>query len=240
MRGLAAMAIAAATGVWGLTAYPLPPTTCFCSSSPSVNPWSFARCLRVCRAVVQHVVPGRVAAPFRATISAYRGAPAAAPRALPRYPTPETRPTPALVLGETHHHTSPGRAPDPTWLTVPQRGLYTGVMILGAVGTGKTSACMYPYVEQLLRWRAQDPDQKVGGLVLEVKGDFCHQVRDMLARADRADDYLEIGLDTGFCYNPLHNDLDPVRGRVRGGHAAQQSVRAIARNRSGNRRTRTS
>jgi hypothetical protein len=28
-------------------------------------------------------------------------------------------------------------------------------MILGAVGTGKTSACMYPYVDQLLRWRAQ-------------------------------------------------------------------------------------
>jgi hypothetical protein len=82
-------------------------------------------------------------------------------------------------------------------------------MILGAVGTGKTSACMYPYVEQLLRWRARDPDQKVGGLVLEVKGDFCHQVRDILVRADRADDYLEIGLDTGFCYNPLHNDLDP-------------------------------
>jgi hypothetical protein len=52
-------------------------------------------------------------------------------------------------------------------LTIPQRGLYTGVMILGAVATGKTSACMYPYVEQLLRWWAQDPDPKIGGLVLE-------------------------------------------------------------------------
>ena len=68
---------------------------------------------------------------------------------------------------------------------------------------------MYAYVEQLLRWRAQDPDYKVGGLVLEVKGDFCHQLRGILAHAGRADDYLEIGLDTGFCYNPLHNDLDP-------------------------------
>ena len=29
-------------------------------------------------------------------------------------------------------------------------------MILGAVGTGKTSACMYPYVDQLLRWRSDD------------------------------------------------------------------------------------
>ena len=56
-------------------------------------------------------------------------------------------------------------------------------MILGAVGTGKTSACMYPYVDQLLRWRADDPDRKVGGLVLEVKGDFCRQVQQHAARA---------------------------------------------------------
>ena len=60
-----------------------------------------------------------------------------------------------------------------------------------------------------LRWRADDPDRKLGGLVLEVKGDFCRQVRSMLAQAGRQDDYLEVGLDTGVCYNPLHNDLDP-------------------------------
>jgi len=130
-------------------------------------------------------------------------------RPLPPYPVPESRPAPMLVLGETHHLTISGRAPAPGWLMIPQRGLYTGVMILGAVGTGKTSACMYPYVEQLLRWRAQDPDRKVGGLVLEVKGDFCRQLRGMLAAARRDADYLEIGLDTGVCYNPLHNDLDP-------------------------------
>ena len=44
---------------------------------------------------------------------------------------------------------------------------------------------------------------------MEVKGDFCQQVRSMLQNAGRADDYVEIGLDTGVCYNPLHNDLDP-------------------------------
>jgi hypothetical protein len=44
---------------------------------------------------------------------------------------------------------------------------------------------------------------------MEVKGDFCHQVRAMLGRAGRAHDYVEIGLNTGHCYNPLHNDLDP-------------------------------
>src|SRR6202171_2601807 len=85
----------------------------------------------------------------------------------------------------------------------------TPTLVLGDMRTGKTSACMYPYVNQLLRWRADDPERKLGGLVLEVKGDFCHQVRSMLAQAGRHDDYLEVGLDTGVCYNPLHNDLDP-------------------------------
>ena len=143
------------------------------------------------------------------TIVAYRYPAGARARPLPAYVPPERRPTPTLVLGEAHFETTSGRAPAPTWLTIPQRGLYTGVMILGAVGTGKTSACMYPYVDQLLRWRADDRDRKVGGLVLEVKGDFCAQVRSMLAQAGRESDYLEIGLDSGVCYNPLHNDLDP-------------------------------
>ena len=84
------------------------------------------------------------------------------------------------MLGEAHYATRPGRAPQPTWLTIPQRGLYTGVMILGAVGTGKTSACMSPYVNQLLRWRSDDAERKVGGLVMEVKGDFCQHVRSIL------------------------------------------------------------
>ena len=53
------------------------------------------------------------------------------------------------------------------------------------------------------------PNRKIGGLVLEVKGDFCGQVRTILKEAGRESDYTEIGLDSGLCYNPLHNDLDP-------------------------------
>jgi hypothetical protein len=75
-------------------------------------------------------------------IVAYRRAPSARVRPLPPYPHPEVRAKLMLVLGETHFHTLPGRAPSP--LTIPQRKLYTGTMILGAVGTGKTSACMCP------------------------------------------------------------------------------------------------
>ena len=44
--------------------------------------------------------------------------------------------------------------------------------------------------------------------MLEVKGDFCHDVRRMLEAHGRAADYVEVSLDGPWRYNPLHNDLD--------------------------------
>ena len=61
------------------------------------------------------------------------------------------------VLGERTVRPRRSAPSAPTWLTIPERGLYTGMVIVGAIGTGKTSACMYPYVEQLLGYRANDP-----------------------------------------------------------------------------------
>jgi hypothetical protein len=133
---------------------------------------------------------------------------AVAPQPLPTYPDPRTRQELFLILGEQHHRTVPGRASHPQWLVIPERGLYTGMVIVGAIGSGKTSACMYPYVEQLFAYRADQPAHKVAGLILEVKGDFCRHVRDILARHGRGDDYIEVSLDSPYRYNPLHNDLD--------------------------------
>ncbi len=209
-RALIVMLLAAITGTWGLRVHPFPVDNVFLGFVELRSPVVF-RVLAYAYTTCWFTTPffaGSMVASFVA-ILAYTHAPAIRTRRLPPYPAPEERPAPMVILGETHLGTMPGPAPEPTWLAIPQRGLYTGVMILGAVGTGKTSACMYPYVDQLLRWRAADPDAKVGGLILEVKGDFCRQVQGMLTRARRHADYLEIGLDTGVCYNPLHNDLDP-------------------------------
>jgi hypothetical protein len=130
------------------------------------------------------------------------------PQALPAYPPPASRSELFLVLGEVHHRTRMGRAQQPSWLVLPAQGLYTGMAIVGAIGTGKTSACMYPYVEQLLAYQAGDPGRRIGGLVLEVKGDFCRHVRAILERHGRESDYIEVSLDSPYRYNPLHNDLD--------------------------------
>jgi hypothetical protein len=127
---------------------------------------------------------------------------------LPPYPRPSTRKDLFLVIGEMHHPKKAERAESPQWLTIPERGLYTGMVIVGATGSGKTSGCMFPFAEQILSYRAIYKDERPAGLVLEVKGDFCHKVRKLLAQYGRSEDYLEVSLDAEYRYNPLHNDQD--------------------------------
>jgi hypothetical protein len=130
------------------------------------------------------------------------------PGRLPKYPDPGTRDELFLVVGEVHNPRKPVPAEAPYWLAIPERGLFTGIAILGAIGSGKTSCCMLPFAEQILAYKAAAKEKRIGGLVLEVKGDFCHKVKDILARHQRVDDYIEISLESEYCYNPLHNDLD--------------------------------
>jgi hypothetical protein len=204
------MLVALGVGTAGLRSYPVDRENVYLQLIELRNPRVFYT-LVYGYAALWFTTPFLVASIWTSflAIIAYRRPFAVRSRPLPPYVPPEKRRAPMLVLGETHFETTTGRAPAPSWLTIPQRGLYTGVMIVGAVGTGKTTACMYPYTDQLLRWRADDPDRKIGGLILEVKGDFCRHVQRMLERAHRKGDYLEIALGGPVCYNPLHNDLDP-------------------------------
>ena len=104
---------------------------------------------------------------------------------LPAWPASPDDPAPSLVVGEVHHPTVARESERPGWLVIPEKGLYTGVLIVGAVGSGKTSACMYPFARQLLGWQADRPDRRAGGLVLEVKGDFCHKYIRIIAHIVR-------------------------------------------------------
>ena len=127
---------------------------------------------------------------------------------LPGYPDPKKREELFVVVGEVHHPRKAIPSETPSWLTIPERGLFTGIAIVGAIGSGKTAGGMYPFAEQILGYRASDKERRIGGLILEVKGDFCHKVRDILGRHGREEDYIEVSLNSEYRYNPLHNDLD--------------------------------
>src|SRR5579859_4304068 len=127
---------------------------------------------------------------------------------LPAHPNVRDRDRLLLVIGELHHPKRPEPVEQPHWLMIPDRGLYTGIAVFGAIGSGKTSCCVYPFAEQILAYRAGDEEKRPGGLILEVKGDFCHKVQTILKKHGREDDYVEVSLDCPYRYNPLHNDLE--------------------------------
>jgi hypothetical protein len=130
------------------------------------------------------------------------------PMPLPAYPEPSRRDELFLVLEEVHDPRKPVAAEQPCWLAVHERGLFIGIAIFGTIGTGKAGGCMYPYAEHLIAYEADDREKYIGGLVLKVKGDFCHKVKDILKRHGREADYVEVNLNADYRYNPTHNNLD--------------------------------
>lgn len=130
------------------------------------------------------------------------------PGQLPEYPDPRFRGDLFLVAGEVHHRLKPVHSPTPQWFRIPEQGLYTGISVIGATGSAKTQAFILPAIRQLFAYRSFDPERKLSGIVLEVKGDLCRQLQRILSWCGREKDYVEVSLDGDIRYNPLNNELD--------------------------------
>jgi hypothetical protein len=130
------------------------------------------------------------------------------PGALPSYPDPRKRRELSLIVGEVHSRLTPRAAALPSWLSIPERGLYTGIASFGSIGSGKTYGLILPAMRQLFAYKADDPERKLSGIVLEVKGDLCRQLQRILKWCRREEDYIEISLNGNIRYNPLNNSLD--------------------------------
>jgi TraM recognition site of TraD and TraG len=130
------------------------------------------------------------------------------PGALPPYPDPRMRRELSLIVGEVHSRLTPRVAALPSWLSIPERGLYTGIASFGSIGSGKTMGLILPAMRQLFAYKANDPERKLSGIVLEVKGDLCRQLQRILKWCGRKDDYVEVSLHGNVRYNPLNNSLD--------------------------------
>ena len=58
---------------------------------------------------------------------------------LPIFPDPRKRDDLFLVVGEIHNPRKQAPAQNPQWLVIPERGLFTVVVVVGAIGRWKTS-----------------------------------------------------------------------------------------------------
>ena len=94
---------------------------------------------------------------------------------------------------------------------LPESGLYQNFLITGTIGTGKTSSAMYPFTKQFLKYNFLNPNNKLGILILDVKGNYFKQVKQFAKKYNLEKDIIEIGLNSKIRYNPLHKpNLNPI------------------------------
>ncbi len=149
-RVLLSLGCSAVVGTLGLQAYPFPGTHPLLGLIDVYRPGLFAA-FAYTYATLWFKTPFPVATVGFSLLYIFVARWGRTPNRCPLPPSPPVaqRTDLFVVLGEQHHATRPGRARAPTWLVIPERGLYTGMLIVGAIGAGKTSACMYPSVEQV-------------------------------------------------------------------------------------------
>lgn len=95
-----------------------------------------------------------------------------------------------------------------------EKDLYTSCLITGVTGTGKTSAAVFPMLEQILSIYNEQGDGNlgnIGGLCLDVKGEFFEGVIYYMHRAGR-NIFEDIQVIRPNCLMPVVRFKDPGTG----------------------------
>lgn len=86
---------------------------------------------------------------------------------------------------------------------IPEKSLYQNILITGTIGTGKTSSAMYPFTKQLMEYKCNNSKEKLGMLILDVKGNYYLQVKKYAYSYQRQKDLIILDLSGNIKYNPL-------------------------------------
>ncbi len=101
----------------------------------------------------------------------------------------------SLLIGTNSHN---------DFVRIPEKSLYQNILITGTIGTGKTSSAMYPFTKQLMEYKSNDSKEKLGMLILDVKGNYYLQVQKYATLYQRQKDLITLDLSGNIKYNPLH------------------------------------
>ena len=137
-------------------------------------------------------------------------------------PWPYSREAFTVILGELQARDG-ARVPSkrdpelkPRWLTLPEEAQFTGVLVTGGIGSGKTAAVAYPCLKQMLGFRRPVPvraadgtireeEWKYSGLLVDEKGDFVQAAEGFAQDWGREKDILRIGPGGNVVWNVIYN-----------------------------------
>ncbi len=70
---------------------------------------------------------------------------------------------------------------------------------------------MYPFTKQLMKYNSENINDKIGMLILDVKGNYYNEILKFAKLYNLEKDLIVIGLNTNIFYNPLHKpNLKPL------------------------------
>lgn len=96
-------------------------------------------------------------------------------------------------------------------IKIEENGLYQNILITGTIGSGKTSSAMYPFTRQLMEYKADDTNEKIAMLILDVKGNYSKEVSKYSEIYDRSQDVVFVDISGKLKYNPLDKpELKPI------------------------------
>jgi hypothetical protein len=105
---------------------------------------------------------------------------------------------------------------------VLESALFLGIICTGGIGSGKTATFVYPFMDTLFReYNTRKGRANIGGLMLDVKGEFADSVMTLMKRHGRnpEEDLIVINPDDAYSYryNPVvpHLTHIQVAGRFR-------------------------
>ena len=92
-----------------------------------------------------------------------------------------------LLIGNNYLDDSP--------IYLSEYGLYQNFLITGTIGTGKTSSAIYPFVKQFIEYNSKNINDKIGMLILDVKGNFYSYVSSVVKNYNMENDLFVIVSD---------------------------------------------
>ena len=100
-----------------------------------------------------------------------------------------------IVIGEKHEDRG-RRVTEPTWFSLEGNAVYTGILVVGDTGSGKTTCAGFPWLEKMIQ-------SGLGGLVLDAGGSYVRFVRQQMKAAGREQDLIVIEPGGAHKYNPI-------------------------------------
>ncbi len=92
-----------------------------------------------------------------------------------------------------------------------EKSLFQNILVTGTIGSGKTASAIYPFLEQLISYKSNNINEKLGMLILDVKGNMYFQVKEYAKKYNREKDLIVISLFSGEKYNPVHKpNISPI------------------------------